>query len=75
MYYKLTKAVSLVVTLCAEATPTARVHHRRISSLDDVGHTLGLVGEIFYPLVWVYHAANSGPYFFIRPQFTVKGKL
>jgi hypothetical protein len=39
-----------VVTLYVEATPIARVHHRQIFSLDDLGHTLGLVGAIFYPL-------------------------
>jgi hypothetical protein len=44
------QALSLVVTQRAEATPTACVHRRRISFLDDLDRPLDLVGKIFYPL-------------------------
>jgi hypothetical protein len=43
----LTKALSLVVTLCSETTPIACVHRCRISSLNNLDRPLGLVGKIF----------------------------
>jgi hypothetical protein len=71
----LTKAISLVVTQCAESYPDTCICSRRISILDNLCRRLALVDKVLYTLSCVSRPADIGAPLFIRLRFTAKGKL